>query len=214
MSCSARPRASPPTSTSPRSTAAPASSSAVTRSMTRAARSVASAGDVNGDGFADLIVGAHGRPRRQLFRRELRVCGERPRHRGNRTGTRRVADARRRDRRHRCRAGGTIGSLRHGASQRPAPATRPASGRRPTATSGRPVLRGERHLVDLESPAATDRLDAPCSIRHRHRQFPPTSIFRRSTAQPASGSAARRQATTAASLSPQPATSTAIASPT
>ena len=53
-----KPSASPPTSTCRASTAATASSSAAwRRGDRRAAVSVASAGDVNGDGFADVIVG-------------------------------------------------------------------------------------------------------------------------------------------------------------
>ena len=58
--CSARPRALPPTSTCRASTAATASGSSGAAAIDNSGRSVASAGDVNGDGFADLIVGADG----------------------------------------------------------------------------------------------------------------------------------------------------------
>ena len=62
-------------------------------------------------------------------------------------------------------------------------------------------------------PAGTSPARATwCSARLR--ALPPTSISRPSTARPASSSAARRRATTAASRWPRPATSTATASPT
>ena len=78
------------------STAPTASSSAAWRRATSAAVSVASAGDVNGDGFADLIVGATGRPARRLSGASYVVFGQLPDTAVNRTGTDAGADARRR----------------------------------------------------------------------------------------------------------------------
>ena len=56
--CSARPRALPPTSISRRSTARTGFKLSGAAAGDHSGFSVASAGDVNGDGFADLIVGA------------------------------------------------------------------------------------------------------------------------------------------------------------
>ena len=58
-SCSARPRASPPLSISRRSTARNGFKINGEAADDRSGSSVASAGDVNGDGFADLIIGAN-----------------------------------------------------------------------------------------------------------------------------------------------------------
>ena len=60
MWCSARRRALPPTSTSRASTAANGFKLSGAAAGDFSGCSVASAGDVNGDGFADLIVGAYG----------------------------------------------------------------------------------------------------------------------------------------------------------
>ena len=56
--CSAPPRASRRASISPRSTAATASASTGSTTYDHSGCSVAGAGDVNGDGIDDLIIGA------------------------------------------------------------------------------------------------------------------------------------------------------------
>ena len=60
MWCSARPRALPPTSTCRRLDGTNGFKISGVAADDRSGYSVASAGDVNGDGFADIIVGAYG----------------------------------------------------------------------------------------------------------------------------------------------------------
>ena len=98
MWCSARPRALPPNidlSSLDGTNGFKLSGVAAER---LAAASVASAGDVNGDGFADLIVGASLTPTRTapIAGASYVVFGRAPDTAVNRTGTACVADARRR----------------------------------------------------------------------------------------------------------------------
>ena len=196
MWCSARLRALPPTSTSRRSTAATGFKLSGAAADDHSGLSVASAGDVNGDGFADLIVGAHGAdPHGTSFRREL--CGVRqgvglcrqPRSVEPRRQQR--LQAQRRGGRRLQRLLGGLGRRRQ--RRRLRRPDRRRRWRRPERQRS-----GASYVVFGQASGFAANLDLVDARRQ----------------QPASSSAAWRQATAAATRSPRPATSTATASPT
>ena len=183
--------------------------------------SVASAGDVNGDGFADLIVGARfADADGSNSGASYVVFGAVARDRG---GPRPAPVRRRRS------AGGdfndTLAGLGgddtlygHGGND----SLDGGAGNDTAAFSG---ARADYIVTQSNGTFTVTDLRGGLARRHRHRdrhrelpvlrhRWSPTSISRRSTARPASSSAARRRATTAATRSPRPATSTATASPT
>ena len=193
MWCSARPRASPPTSISRRLDGSNGFKLSGAAADDYSGVSVASAGDVNGDGFADLIVGARVPTRTARFRREL--CGVR-----QGLGLRREhrsLDPRRR-------------TASSSAARRPA--TQRQLGRLGRRRQRRRLRRSDRRRLGAD-PHGIDS-GASYVVFGKARALPRPSISRRSTAPTASGSAARRRATSAAARSPRPATSTATASPT
>ena len=158
--------------------------------------SVASAGDVNGDGFADLIVGATGADPNGSYSGASYVVF------GKASGFAANIDLSTLD--------GTTGFKLSGAAAYDQQRLLGGLGRRRQRRRlRRPdrrcrLCRPERRLLRRELRGVRPGLGL----------LPPTSISRPSTARPASSSAARRRTTTAAARWPRPATSTATASPT
>ena len=157
--------------------------------------SVASAGDVNGDGFADLIVGApHDKPHGTNSGASYVVFGKA-------SGFAANVDLSTLD--------GTTGFKLSGVAE---------SDHSGWSVASAGDVNGDGFADLIVTPTGPIRT-APIPARAmwcsaRPRVLPPTSTSRRSTAPPASSSAARRRATRAAARWPRPATSTTTVSPT
>ena len=196
MWCSARPRALPPTSIFRRLDGSNGFKLSGVAAGDYSGFSVASAGDVNGDGFADLIVGASGAdPHGSRFRREL--CGVR-----QGLGLCREPRSRRPRRQHRLQA------QRRG-GVRPQRLFGRLGGRRQRRRLRRPDRRRPRRRSARQLRRARAMW---CSARPR--ASPRTSISRPRRQPTASSSAASAADDDSGVRSPRPATSTATASPT
>ena len=159
--------------------------------------SVASAGDVNGDGFADLIVGAGSAdPNGSASGASYVVFGKA-------SGFAANVDLSSLD--------GLTGFKLSGEAA--------DDDERPLGGLGRRRQRRRFRRPDRRCQWEPTRTATPLPARAmwcsaRPRALPPISISPRSTARPASSSAVRRRATSAASRWLRPGTSTATASPT
>ena len=178
------------------STAATASSSAAWRRTTSAASSVASAGDVNGDGFDDLIIGAPSAPIRTVISSGASYVVF-----GKASGFRRNLQPLEPQRQQR------LPDRRRGRARR-----QRLLGRLGRRCQRRRLRRSDRRRPGADPNGAYPARAMWCSARRR--ALPPISTCRASMAATASRSTASPDSTTAAAPSPRRATSMATASTT